>query len=262
MSQTKTTIAPPGGQHFRTSRTPRPASAPETKVPAAAPLLLEEDGAYDDDLSKSSELSDLKLAPHIVLSQLPLNAQRRYHSLASAGQLTTMTNHGSRSGHGWEDYSLRIVTAGAVSTNGSGIVQQAYSADPTVLSISEWSSFASLFDEVKLQSFEMSVCSYSGQSAPAITSIAMGSFLNKGSVPSTILSVLVAPDGHLISPHMTTPQGCRLVAPVLGFAPTTTPAGTTAYGCPGYIHLYATGVASTAILTYVIVARYHLRGRM
>jgi hypothetical protein len=90
----------------------------------------------------------------------------------------------------------------------------------------------------------------------------MGSFLNKGSVPSTILSVLVAPDGHLICPNMTSPQGCHLIAPALGYAPTTSPAGTTAYGCPGYIHLYATGPNSTSIMTYVVTARYHLRGRM
>jgi hypothetical protein len=257
--QTKTTTALTRGQHSRTTRSPSGAvSSVETKSVSAVQSSVD-DCLSEDDRDYASPSSFVRsLAPHIVLSELPISAQRLFHA-REGGKLTRMSR---ASGHGWEDYSLRIVTAGAVTTSAGGVVANAYSADPSNLSLVEWSSFAALFDEVKLQSFELSVCSYSGQSAPAITSIAMGSFLNKGSVPSTILSVLLAPDGKLISPNMVAPTGCHLKAPPLGYAPTTSPAGTTAYGCPGYIHLYATGVASTAILTYVVVGRYHLRGRM
>jgi hypothetical protein len=261
MSQTKTTTAPPRGQHSPSLHTPRVAARPETKFPVTDVISFDDDYTPEDD-PKSSSLSK-DLAPHIVLSQLPIEMQRRCLSLTSAGALTKFGSKSKgASGHGWEDYSLRIILAGAVTTSGGGIVANVYSADPSNLSLSEWSSFASLFDEVKLQSFEMSVCPYSGQSAPAITSIAIGSFLNKGSVPGSILNVLVAPDGKLLAPNMVVPSGVHMKAPSLGFAPTTAPAGTTAYGCPGYIHLYATGVASTAIMTYVVVGRYHLRGRM
>jgi hypothetical protein len=220
--------------------------------PSPFPLSGVEDSelVFDDDPGNSSPQKSLSM---------PLSLKRAMlmHQ-AGSGLVRSSTRT-----HGWEDYSLRIVTAGAITTNGSGIVANTFAADPTVLSISEWSTFASVFDEVKLQSFSLYLAPYNtGSTSSSVTSIAVGSFLNKGSIPSTILSVLVAPDGHLVSPYMVKPDKTTLNPGQLGFAPTTTPAGTTAYGCPGYIHLYATGANSVGIMTYMIEARYHLRGRM
>jgi hypothetical protein len=244
----------------------RPELVPVALTRTSLPVTEKFTGFEDDSDDKESFLSAASPMLSPCPSTMPIGVRRMMLMSSSLSTGLDLNRHTSSSGHGWEDYSLRIVIAGAITTDGSGIVAQAFSADPSVLSFSEWSSFAALFDEVKLESYHMRVSPYQGVTngtAPCLTSIAMGSFLNKGSTPSSILSVLVARDGKLISPLMTTPQGIKLTAPKLGFAPTTTPAGTSAYGCPGYIHLYCTsGQLSKPILTYYIVARYHLRGRM
>jgi len=233
-------------------RIERKVEAKHEAPPSPFPLSGVEDSEliFDDDPGNSSPQKSLPV---------PLSLKRAMlmHQAGSGLKRSSVRTHG------WEDYSLRIVTAGAITTNGSGIVQQVFAADPTVLSISEWSTFASVFDEVKLEKFSLHLAPRAeGSTSSSLTSIAVGSFLNKGSTPSTILSVLVSPDGHLVSPYMVKPDTTTLNPGFLGFAPTTTPAGTTAYGCPGYIHLYCTGQASTSILTYFIEARYPLRGRM
>lgn len=159
-------------------------------------------------------------------------------------------------------YNVRFVFAGAITTNGSGVVANVFAADPSTLPFSDWTAFAALFDEVKVTSFELRLVPYSDTATQMITSIATGAFLNKGSTPSTILNVLDSDNGTIVSPLMVKPHICKLKVPKLSYAPTTTPAGTSAYGCPGYVHLYCTAKVSTSILTYQLVAHYSLRGRM
>jgi hypothetical protein len=98
--------------------------------------------------------------------------------------------------------------------------------------------------------------------APSISSIAMGSFYSSTSLPSNIVNVLMADDGELISPLMTVAHKHRMRVPKLGFAPTSAPGGTTFTGCPGSVKLYATGSGTTSMLTYFVCGVYHLRGRV
>ncbi len=164
-----------------------------------------------------------------------------------------------------QTYHLRIVTAGAV-TPTAGVASSSFLCDPSNIPLSQWSTFAALFDEVRLNSFSVTIAPYqdyrSSFTGPLISSIAMGSFYSKTTTPGNIVNVLMAGDGELVSPLMVKPHKHTMKVPKLGFAPTSAPGGDTFRGCPGSVQLYATGVGSQSMLTYFVCGVYELRGRV
>ncbi len=172
---------------------------------------------------------------------------------------------GKTASKGMQSYYLRIVTAGAV-TPTAGVAASSFFVDPSNIPISEWSTIAGLFEEVRVKSFSVTVAPYLApglsMTGPMISSLAMSSCYSKTSIPSNIVSVLTQDDGELISPLMVKAHTHRMRVPQLGFAPTSAPSGTTFYGCPGSIQLYATGTGTQSLLTYFVCGVYELRGRV
>lgn len=168
---------------------------------------------------------------------------------------------------GSQSYRLRIVTAGAV-TPTAGVAASSFLVDPSNIPLSQWSSFAALFDEVRVRAFTVTITPYSNGSTSSgtnsrVTSCAMGSFYSKTSLPSNIISVLDADDATLVSPLMVKPHTHHMRVPkVLGFAPTSSPGGDTYRGCPGSVQLYATGDGTNSMFTYFVCGIYQLRGRV
>lgn len=259
---TRSLVAPTGAH---TTSQPRL----ERKVPPVAAPPPSQELSDEEEFEKLLEIkADPSQGYAMVLRDISIPSSFRRAVLAKClqsrgqGQLSLRSNQAS--GHGWEDYSLRITTAGAVSTTGAGVNASAFVCDPSVFPLTDWTAFAALFDEVKLTGFEVIVAPYgSNHTSASITSIALGSFLSRTSVPANIVDVLTAPDGCLVSPLMSVPHRQVMRVPELLFAPTSSPGGSTSMGCPGSISLYLTATAvSTGVLTYAVVGRYHLRGRL
>jgi hypothetical protein len=207
---------------------------------------------------RSSELKvDIPPTPEFSISE-----KRLQLAAASGGSLKVQRNNMK----GMQVYHLRIVTAGAV-TPTAGVAASSFLVDPSNIPLSQWSTFASLFDEVRVRAFSVTIAPYSNGTTSSgtgsrLTSIAMGSFFSKTSLPSNIISVLNADDGELVSPLMVKPHSHHMRVPLLGYAPTSSPGGTTFYGCPGSVQLYATGDGTNSMLTYFVQGVYELRGRV
>jgi hypothetical protein len=179
---------------------------------------------------------------------------------SGAGLLTR--NGGSASG--WEDYSLRL-TYTAAPTASSNIAAVAWLCDPSNLPLTEWSTFAALFDEVKVTGFEVHLAVNNGAGSSAnITYCGMGAFTRTTSTPASLQAVLVSPNSCLVAPNAVRPAVLKMKVPRdLLFASTASPGGIPSAGCPGSIQLYAdTKGASDVVGLALIVARYHLRGRL
>ncbi len=254
---------------------PSPSTAPATtsqdsgrvraapKAPAPPPSIEQKDERDDDDFSllgiRSSEIPSSP--SYSITAKRALFAS----SLSSGSSGLTLVPMKS-SDRGSQSYRLRIVTAGAV-TPTAGVAASSFLADPSNIPLSQWSNFAALFDEVRVRSFFVQITPYSNGTTSSgtnsrITSIAMGSFLSKTSIPSNIISVLASDESDTVSPLMVKPHRCHLRVPVLGFAPTSAPGGDTYRGCPGSVQLYATGDGTNSILTYFVCGIYQLRGRV
>lgn len=219
---------------------------------------LESDGEFTLLGIRSSEVTDLISSPSYTIDQ-----RRALACAASNGALQRVFSKDRTS----YSYRLRIVTAGAV-TPTAGVASSSFLVDPSVIPLSEWTTWATLFDEVRVRGFSVTVAPYSNGTTSSgtnsrLTSLAMGSFYSKTSTPSNIVQVLMADDATLVSPLMVKPHRHRMRVPrLLGFAPTSSPAGTTFYGCPGSVQLYATGDGTNSMLTYFVCGIYELRGRL
>lgn len=236
------------------SKVPLATSTPST--PSSFSFDEKEDGEFRLLGIRSSEL------PLLKSPEMSLAAKRELVAANSGGVLRAVRSNSRTQ----QSYRLRIVTAGAV-TPTAGAATSSFLVDPSVIPLSEWTTFASLFDEVRVRAFSVTIAPYSNGSTSAgtssrLTSIAMGSFFSKTSIPSNIVSVLMADDGELVSPLMVKPHRHRMRIPTLGFAPTSSPAGSTFYGCPGSVQLYATGDGTNSMLTYFVCGIYELRGRV
>ncbi len=251
-------------------------SAPSSARRQAPPTLRTrfEPGDYVDDWKEdeptpSSELKLLK-SPEISLeakrqlfsASLAAENGKSQYQVAALTALPISRQAGGMS----QSYLARIVTAGAV-TPTAGVAASLFTCDPSSIPLSQWSTLASLFDEVRLHSFSVTIAPYQATpglsiTGPLISSIAMGSFYSKSTLPSNIVQVLTAGDAELVSPLMVKAHKHTMKVPRLGFAPTSSPAGDTWRGCPGNIQLYATGTGSQSMLTYFVCGVYELRGRI
>ncbi len=204
---------------------------------------------------RSSELPLLKSPEYSIA------AKREILAFGSGGALSLASSNGQA-----QTYRLRIVTAGAV-TPTAGVASSAFVCDPSVIPIAEWSNFAALFDEVKLSAFRLELTPYSNGSTSSgtnsrLTSCVTGSFYSSTSLPANVVAVRMAGDSKAMSPLTTKPHIHRMKVPQLGYASTSAPGGTTFYGCPGCIKLYATGDGTNSMMTYYVIGEYLLRGRV
>lgn len=251
-----------------TNRSTMPAGVTvRSRLPAAPPPSP---SSYSDD-GKEEKVDDGFRLLGIRSSEIVVDPTLTPSYSVSQKRLLLAANSGGalrhvRTSKGSSEYNLRIVTAGAV-TPTAGVAASTFYVDPSNIPISEWSTFAALFDEVKVRAFSVTVAPYSNGTTSSgtnsrLTSLAMGSFFSKTSLPSNIVSVLMADDGELISPLMVKSHTHHMRVPALGFAATSAPGGTPFYGCPGSVQLYATGDGTNSMLTYFVCGVYRLRGRL
>jgi hypothetical protein len=171
-----------------------------------------------------------------------------------------------RSG-GWENYTVRLVATGqSTFAAGTGILSSSFQCDPSASSLSEWSTFAALFDEVKCVGFEVWLAPIDDSSTLTQSyGFNVGSFTRTVSAPASAAAVAVAPDSVLLNPQNTSALAyChRMKYPKdILYAPTSSPTPGPYAGCPGSIQVYGVGTPSAGALNYVIVGRYALRGRL
>ncbi len=245
----------------RTSAVPE-RSRPKTSPTPPSPF---DDEDYKDEIVSSFESKDTDIVM-ILRNPTYTMSQKRMLAAANSGGALRRFYGTKRSGGATSEYILRIVTAGAV-TPTAGVAASSFLVDPSNIPLSEWTTWAALFDEVKVASFSVTIAPYSNGTTSSgtnsrLTSIAMGSFYSKTSIPSNIVNVLMSDDAELVSPLMVVPHTHRYRVPKLGFAPTSSPGGTSFYGCPGSVQLYATGDGTNSMLTYFVCGHYHLRGRL
>lgn len=201
---------------------------------------------------------EMPLCPSPTLSTLSLHGKR----VESLGRLGGTFN--GRSG-GWANYTVRLVGEVALASTAGGVIAASYLCDPSSLPLSEWSTFAALFDEVRCKGFSVAF-------APSLTpnqlvaASAVGSFTRTTSTPSSYAAVLVAPDSVLMPPSNTTQMAYRHVMKYprdILFASTATPAPGAYAGCPGSIQIYSNGQqVSVSVITVFIAGTYSLRGRL
>jgi hypothetical protein len=211
---------------------------------------------------RSEETVDEKTDYLKLLRQIPLSKTTIRDVLCAQdlGHLT-LTRHSSRTtrGTGWMDYHLRIVTVGTVSILSGTSVTNVYVSDPSAIPLSQWTTWASLFDEVKLDSLSAVIAPLGDPSK--VLAVGIGSFPSTISNPSTLVEVVTGQNGKLLSPLMTKPHVQHMTISDLVYASTAIPSATAGAGCPGSIKLYVTGTTTGAVMTYQVVGVYHLRGR-
>jgi hypothetical protein len=241
---------------LRAAPPPTPAPSPPSLIPSS-PTDDEKDVEEEFRLLgiKSSELPLLRSVEYSIA------AKREIAAFGSNGALQLKSSGGQA-----QSYILRIATAGAV-TPTAGVAASTFVCDPSVIPLSEWTTFANLFDEVKLHSFKLMLTPYSNGSTSSgtnsrLTSCITGSFYSSTSLPANIVSVTLAGDSKPMSPLAVRPHVHRMKVPRLGFASVASPGGTTFYGCPGSIKLYATGDGTNSMMTYYVIGEYLLRGRV
>lgn len=217
----------------------------------------------DEDIHSPQELKVTNLPPVVTqVSTLSMSAQRAMVCSRIGG----MRNNG-RSGGGWENYSVRLVASGNLTSTAGGVVAQSFLCDPTSLPLSEWSTFASLFDEVKITGFCVALAPYqsTGNSAN-FGPLNVGSFTRTTATPASAVAVLVAPDSVLTSSVSQAQLSYKHKMDVprdILFAATSSPAPGPYAGCPGSIQCYGSGFGvSIATHVYAVIAHYHLRGRL
>jgi hypothetical protein len=222
----------------------------ELKIPGAA---TRKRGAPEED---EVSLPGNQSGP---MTEMPLKLQRASLMSRFAGR-----NNG-RSG-GWENYTVRLVATGTLSSSAGGVIAQSFLLDPTNLPLSEWSTFAGLFDEVRCTAFEVWFAPYLDSAATLTAPLYVGSFTRTTATPGSAASVAVAPDAVLATTSNQSKLGYRhaMVVPRdILYAATSSPAPGPYAGCPGSIQVYSSGnVVSTPLFQYMVVGRYALRGRL
>jgi hypothetical protein len=199
------------------------------------------------------------ILPHASPPPLSLSLRR--------GALSSLGLRRGRTSGGWENYSVRLVKTGTISSAaGTGVVAVSFLLDPTSLPLYEWSTFAGLFDEVKCTHFEVwiSPVDIVGTSLTQ-EALSVGSFTRTTSTPVSQDAVAVAPDSVLISPLNTSALGyCHKmnVPKDILFAATASPAPGPYAGCPGSVQVYGVTAPGITAFNFMVVGRYHLRGRL
>jgi hypothetical protein len=196
-----------------------------------------------------------------LLTQLTMPMDFRRSLFAAKLGTPSMLSRNRNSGRGWEDYSLRIAHVGTVSVISGTSVTNVYVSDPSQIPLSQWSTWATLFDEVKLEKMTVQIAPL-GNASPAVGVIAIGNFPASISTPTTVQQVVVGSKGTILSPLMVKPHVQTMTISDLVYAATSAPSTIPGAGCPGSIKLYASAGGTGAILTYSIVAHYHVRGRV
>jgi len=170
-----------------------------------------------------------------------------------------------RSSAGWSDYMLRVTAPVIARAGVGGDIAASFLCDPSFLPLSEWSTFAGLFDEVKVVRFSVALTPQDNLATVANYQIPLyiGSFVNTTSVPTSAPEVANASDSALVCANLVKPYVHKMkVPPDLLFASTGSPGGLPSAGCPGAIRIFgAGGAASVSSYLGLIVAHYHLRGR-
>jgi len=240
-------------------------------------------GALPGNKFSSSPLREMKSLPHrssddgelvedsrglfSPRSSRPLPSLQMPTSFSRGALVTSFGGKVGKSSGGWENYSVRLVATGFLSSSAGGVTAFAFLCDPTSLPLSEWSTFASLFDEVKIKTFLVRLATVQSTAMVAQSSpLHVGSFTRTTATPSSALSVDVAPDSVLMTSTQTSQLAYTHKMKVprdLLFAATSSPAPGPYAGCPGSIQVFGNGMPSTASThEYVVVGRYHLRGRL
>jgi len=163
-----------------------------------------------------------------------------------------------RSG-GWQNYTVRLVAFSGLSFT-AGVAAAAYVCDPSSSSMSEWSTFAALFDEVKCVGFDLSIQAIT---PVGVSGVAIGSFTRTTSSPPSASAVFVAPDAVMANPNATEKLAYRHVMKYprdILYAATSSPTPGPYAGCPGSIQVYSTGTSGS--FDVLLVGHYALRGRL
>lgn len=251
-----------------------------TDAPPRFRIVLQDDPdrrSVRDKLPSSIPHGDeCKDEPVLVESLLPdkppqLLRQVGYEKVTREVLRTVAVNEGlatynGRSG-GWENYTVRLVGTGYLASGTSGVIAQSFVCDPSVSSLSEWSNFASLFDEVRCLGFKVQLATVSDPATVLVgTPLQIGSFTRTTATPPTRAAVAVAPDSAMV-PFPNTTSTCythvmKYPKDIL-WAATSSPTGGPWAGCPGSIQVYSdSNTASQSLFAYTIVGKYALRGRL
>jgi len=153
-------------------------------------------------------------------------------------------------------------------TTSSGTIAVSISFDPssTGYNFSEWTNLAALFDEVKLHSFSVQVCSYFNQTASQLgTPILIGTNLVSSSSPGTEGAVATLTDALYHSPNMTNASGFThtfMNKGIIGWSTTSSLTVTPYAGCPGSFQLFSSG-GTTTFTEFKVLVRgvYAFRAR-
>jgi hypothetical protein len=236
------------------------ASAPSLSMPGTPGsrwVLLPEEAKEEKKDSASGRVPPLLKS---LNGELPM-ALRRATLAASRPGLSLVSSNGVE-----QRYDLRVTAITTLISSAAGVLAEVWPADPSVFPYGDWSSFSSLFDEVKFAHMKVHLWVYdpiavaTGQ--PAGVS---GSFLRTTAAPSSLQSVATAGNSQLVSMVNTSPTShvVSLSGGSLGWAATSSPNPGPFAGCPGSCQLYASGLTpSVSVGTYMVVAHYHLRGRL
>jgi len=205
---------------------------------------------------------DSELPPPFTLPQqvdMPIALLRAQ----AANRFGGLTLHNSRKGID-QTYHLRMSNITSITTSAGGVWAAAVITNPSS-SFSEWSLFAPLFDEVKLELFSVAVFCSQQITSSASGTMVMGAFLNNTTTPASANAVLMSGSSRPVSVcnYTSIPSKIVLKPGVLNWASTSSPSPGPYAGCPGSIQVYGTSLpVSLSIGSMTLVGRYILRGRL
>jgi hypothetical protein len=171
----------------------------------------------------------------------------------------------SRVDKGWVTCKVTLSNHSSLTSTAGGIIAAALAASPAITSFTSWSTFNTLFDELKCVGLRVQFVPVAGASTGAI--FAVGSLIStSGASPSSVADVLSCPDANLVAVGSTAPLGhihkMRYPKDLL-YATIAAPQPGPFAGCPGSIRIYGQNFgATTRSIEVNIRATFIFRGRV